>query len=57
MKLLIQRFLKNAHGATAIEYSLILALIMLALISGMGNFTNSVGVKYNLITTAFTNAR
>ncbi len=57
MKLLIQRFLKNAHGATAIEYSLILALIMLAIISGVGNFTNSVGVKYNLLTSTFASAR
>ncbi len=57
MKKLIQRFLKNAVGATAIEYGLILALIMLALISGMGNFTNSVSVKYNLLSSTFSGAR
>ena len=45
---LISRFLKDDAGATAIEYSLIAALIAVVIISGV----TSVGTKLNA---AFTN--
>ncbi|MDP2118912.1 MAG: Flp family type IVb pilin [Hoeflea sp.] len=44
MKNLIERFVKDESGATAIEYGLIAALISVALITGattLGNTLNS----------------
>jgi pilus assembly protein Flp/PilA len=47
MKALVQKFLKDESGATAIEYGLIAAGIALAIIT----VVNSLGVKLNAIFT------
>lgn len=41
--LLIRRFLKNAEGATAIEYCMIAGLIAIAVVSGV----TTIGTKLN----------
>jgi pilus assembly protein Flp/PilA len=47
MKALVQKFLKDESGATAIEYGLIAAGIALAIIT----VVNNLGVKLNTIFT------
>lgn len=52
---MLQRFLKDRTGATAIEYGLIVAVMMLALLGGVGVFadamnglfTNQAGILEN----------
>lgn len=41
MRQMIQKFLKNETGATAIEYGLIAALLSLAIVGGVGSAANS----------------
>jgi len=43
------RFVKDESGATAIEYGLIAALIALAIMVGAGAVGNSIGSKFNEI--------
>ncbi|QLF68544.1 Flp family type IVb pilin [Peteryoungia desertarenae] len=51
-----KRFLKDEGGATAIEYGLIAALISVALISGLGAFTGSLGNVFSTIENAIVSA-
>ncbi len=44
---LISRFRRDKRGATAIEYGLIIAMISLAIVVGVGNFTNAVGTLWD----------
>ena len=43
------RFLRNESGATAIEYGLIVALIFLAIITGVTAFASGTEEKYKYI--------
>lgn len=45
----IRRFVENDSGATAIEYSLIVSLIFLAIVAAVRSFTDSASVMYNVI--------
>lgn len=49
MTKLIQRFVNDKSGATAIEYGLIAALIALAIMVGAGALGNALGSKFNTI--------
>ncbi len=42
MKSLLQRFLKDETGATAIEYGLIVAVLSLAIVGGVGQASNAI---------------
>jgi pilus assembly protein Flp/PilA len=42
MKPLLQRFLKDETGATAIEYGLIVAVLSLAIVGGVGQAANAI---------------
>ncbi|MBN8647148.1 MAG: Flp family type IVb pilin [Caulobacterales bacterium] len=52
MKKLINRFMKNEAGATAIEYGLIAALIAVVLIGAVSRLGNTVSGKFNTVSTA-----
>jgi pilus assembly protein Flp/PilA len=41
MTRLFKRLLGDRRGATAVEYGLIIALVVLAIIGGLNNFANS----------------
>ena len=56
MTRLIRRFLKNDSGATAIEYSLIAALIFLVIVASVGVFASKVTVIFDKIATAISEA-
>jgi pilus assembly protein Flp/PilA len=56
MSKMFARFVKDESGATAIEYGLIAALIALAIIIGAGAVGNSIGAKFNDISTELNNA-
>ena len=43
---MLERFVKDRRGATAIEYGLIVAVISLAIVSGIGAMTNSGGFLF-----------
>lgn len=42
MTTLLQRFLKDETGATAIEYGLIVAVLSLAIVGGVGQAANAI---------------
>ena len=42
MKTLLQRFLEDETGATAIEYGLIVAVLSLAIVGGVGKVSNAI---------------
>jgi len=42
MKTLLQRFIKDETGATAIEYGLIVAVLSLAIVTGVGQAANAI---------------
>jgi pilus assembly protein Flp/PilA len=42
MKTLLQRFLADETGATAIEYGLIAAVLSLAIVGGVGQAANAI---------------
>jgi pilus assembly protein Flp/PilA len=46
MSALLDRFIADRRGATAMEYGLIAALIVLAVVAGMGATGTSVGDLY-----------
>lgn len=56
MTKLINRFLKDESGATAIEYGLIAALIAVVIIGGAGLVGDSLSTKFTEISTAIDNA-
>ncbi|MGY2050737.1 Flp family type IVb pilin [Methylobacterium sp. JK268] len=43
----VRRFLRDAAGATAIEYGILVCFIFLALITGIAAFGNSTGNIYS----------
>ena len=47
-----ERFAQDDDGATAIEYSLIVALIFLAIVAAVNNYTNSTKDMYSMITSS-----
>ncbi len=44
---ILQRFLNDETGATAIEYGLIAALISLAIVAGVGNAADALAELWN----------
>ncbi len=56
MKNLVKRFAQDESGATAIEYSLIAALIGVVLIAGATTLGTSISSKFSTIATTITNA-
>lgn len=56
MKVNLIALWKDKSGATAIEYGLILALIVLALIAGMTQFANTTINMWSHVETASKNA-
>ncbi|RJT35278.1 Flp family type IVb pilin [Mesorhizobium waimense] len=42
MKKLLQRFIKDETGATAIEYGLIVTVLSLAIVAGIGQASNAI---------------
>ncbi|MER8500827.1 Flp family type IVb pilin [Mesorhizobium sp. M0208] len=42
MKILLQRFLEDERGATAIEYGLIVAVLSLAIVAGIGQAADAI---------------
>lgn len=51
-----KRFKKDESGATAVEYGLIAALISVAMIAGLGAFTDALNGVFALITNTIQNA-
>ncbi len=49
MRGLSRRFVRDARGATAIEYGLIAALIGMVVIVGMGSAFHAVGNTFNTV--------
>lgn len=45
------RLLKDKHGATAIEYGLISAIMAVALLSGFGAFSSALNTQFNYLAT------
>jgi pilus assembly protein Flp/PilA len=56
MRTVLHTFWRDEQGATAIEYTLIAALIALVAIVGMVAFANANNGKYEMITSAVTTA-
>lgn len=52
--ILIKTFYADESGATAIEYSLIMALIFLAILGAVTLFANNATAMFQKITTAIT---
>ena len=52
----LKRLLKDTKGATAIEYTLMVALIALALIGGATAFGNAMNNAFNTLDTTYTDA-
>jgi pilus assembly protein Flp/PilA len=46
---IFNRFVKDESGATAIEYSLIAALMAAAIITALGSFKNDLGAAFTNI--------
>lgn len=44
---MLKRFVKDRAGATAIEYGLIIAVISLAIVTGVTNMTNSANFLFS----------
>lgn len=51
---LTRRFADDEHGATSIEYGLIVALIFLAIVAAVKGYTNSASEMYSDIASAMT---
>ncbi|NIE86315.1 MULTISPECIES: Flp family type IVb pilin [unclassified Burkholderia] len=54
MNALINRFLKEEDGVTAVEYGLIAGLMAAALVIGLGVLTNGINSAFNFIATRLT---
>ena len=52
----IKQFLKNENGATAIEYGLIVSLIVIAVIAGITNLGTSQQDSFDNVAAEFTAA-
>ncbi|WP_443027130.1 Flp family type IVb pilin [Sphingomonas sp. LB3N6] len=53
----LSRFLRNTRGATAIEYGLILAFVVIAMIVGLTALANSTTGMWNTVDTKVRTAR
>jgi pilus assembly protein Flp/PilA len=53
---LIQGIAKCQKGATAVEYGLIVSLIVVAMLFGLGSFADASNKMWNLVTTRTLNA-
>lgn len=47
-----ERFARDESGATVVEYALIVALIFLAIVAAVNNYTNSTKDMYSMITSS-----
>lgn len=56
MKNIIERFVNDESGATAIEYGLIAALISVALITGATTLGNTLNSQFQTLSNKMTNA-
>ncbi|WP_137155224.1 Flp family type IVb pilin [Rhizobium sp. FKL33] len=56
MTKLIESFLADRSGATAVEYGLITAIISAALLGGLGTFSNKLNAQFFFITNTIENA-
>ena len=56
MKNIIERFVKDESGATAIEYGLIAALISVALITGATTLGNTLNAQFRALSSKMTDA-
>ena len=56
MQKLIERFVKDESGATAIEYGLIAALIAVAIIAAARGLGSQIGATFNTVTTTMKSA-
>jgi pilus assembly protein Flp/PilA len=56
MTRLIECFLADQSGATAVEYGLIAAIMSVALLGGFGLFSNQLSAQFNGITNTINNA-
>ena len=52
---LLKAILEDRSGATAVEYGLIVALIVIAMISALNTFANETISMWNKVSTAMTN--
>ena len=52
----IKNLFKNQNGATAVEYGLIAAVIVIAAMAGLTNMANNQNAKFNKMSTAFAEA-
>ncbi|HEX7711073.1 MAG TPA: Flp family type IVb pilin [Sphingomonadaceae bacterium] len=53
---LLKAILEDRSGATAIEYGLIAALIVIAMITALNNFANSTISMWNTVSTKMSDA-
>jgi pilus assembly protein Flp/PilA len=56
MKTLLQRFLEDEKGATAIEYGLIVAVLSLAIVGGIGKVGNAIQFLFSDTNSKLANA-
>ena len=45
----LKRLLRDQRGASAVEYGLIVSMIVLAMLAGLGNFSGNVMRQWNMI--------
>lgn len=57
MQKLVNRFIEDESGATAIEYGLIAALISVALITGATTLGKNISAKFTAAATSVGNAK
>ncbi|MFN3618748.1 Flp family type IVb pilin [Sphingorhabdus sp.] len=53
---LIRRIVKCDRGATAVEYGLIISLIVIAMIASLGNFAGSTQSMWNQVSNKITSS-
>ncbi len=56
MKTVLQLFIEDESGATAIEYGLIAAIIGVGIIVALGNVKDALNTKFNAIGTSLNTA-
>jgi len=56
MMQLLQRLMRETRAATAVEYGLILALIVIAMVASFVNVANSTTTMWNNVSTKVTTA-
>jgi len=52
----LNRIIRDEAGATAMEYGLILAMIVLAMFAALSNFAGQIQATWNSLNTAVSNA-